>query len=335
VARAWGVPAASLPGKGLSAVELLDSMGTDGGVQVLVVVGSNVAVASPDARRVTRGLARLDCLAVLDAFPNETTAQADIVLPVTQWAEEDGTVTNLEGRVLHRRRAVAPPGEVRSDLEVLCALAERLGHGRHFETHDPERVFDELAAVSAGGRADYSGLTYERLDAGGGIYWPCPDRAHPGTPRLFAERFAHPDGRARLVPVRYRAAAEEPDEQYPYYFTTGRHREHYNSGAQTRRVPRLVEARPEPRLEIHPLLARRLGVSVQDRVVVESRRGSVIFATTIDADIRPDTVFAPFHWGGRDAANLLTNPALDPTSRMPEFKVCAVRLTPLVVGVEA
>lgn len=330
VARAWGVPEASLPGKGLSAVELLDSIGTDGGVRALLVVGSNVAVASPDARRVIRGLARLDCLAVLDAFPNETTAQADIVLPVTQWAEEDGTVTNLEGRVLHRRLAVAPPGEVRSDLEVLCALAERLGHGHQFESHEPERVFEELAAVSAGGRADYSALSYERLDASGGIYWPCPDRDHPGTPRLFAERFAHPDGRARLVPVHYRAAAEEPDEQYPYYFTTGRHREHYNSGAQTRRVPRLAQARPRPHLEIHPLLARRLGVSARDGVVVESRRGSVTFATTIDADIRADTVFAPFHWGGRDAANVLTNPALDSTSRMPEFKVCAVRLTPLV-----
>jgi assimilatory nitrate reductase catalytic subunit len=227
---------------------------------------------------------------------------------------------------------VAPPEEVRSDLEVLRALAERLGHGRHFVADTPEAVFDELAAVSAGGRADYSGITYDRLDATGGIYWPCPDRAHLGTPRLFAERFAHPDGRARLVPIRYRAAAEEPDEQYPYYFTTGRHREHYNSGAQTRLVPRLVEARPEPRLEIHPQLARHLGLTAEGRVRVESRRGAVTFAASIDADIRPDTVFAPFHWGGRDAANVLTNPALDPISRMPEFKICAVRLTPLEAG---
>ncbi|HEY3942067.1 MAG TPA: molybdopterin oxidoreductase family protein [Acidimicrobiales bacterium] len=332
VARAWGVPVASLPGKGLSAAEILGSLGADGGVRALMVVGSNVVVASPDARRVIEGLERLDCLAVLDAFPNETTAHADIVLPVTQWAEEDGTVTNLEGRVLRRRRAVAPPEEVRSDLEVLRALAERLGHGRHFVADTPEAVFDELAAVSAGGRADYSGITYDRLDATGGIYWPCPDRAHLGTPRLFAERFAHPDGRARLVPIRYRAAAEEPDEQYPYYFTTGRHREHYNSGAQTRLVPRLVEARPEPRLEIHPQLARHLGLTAEGRVRVESRRGAVTFAASIDADIRPDTVFAPFHWGGRDAANVLTNPALDPISRMPEFKICAVRLTPLEAG---
>ena len=327
VAAAWGVPAASLPGRGLTAAEMLGSLGTDHGVRALLVAGSNVVVASPDSAKVAEGLARLECLAVLDAFSNDTVERADIVLPVTQWAEEDGTMTNLEGRVIRRRRAVAPPPEVRSDLDVLCALADRLGHGDRFGARSPEAVFDELAAVSAGGRADYSGITYERLDATGGIFWPCPDRAHLGTPRLFGDRFAHPDGRARLVPVRYRPAAEHPDARYPYYFTTGRLMEHYNSGAQTRMVPRLAASRPEPLLQIHPQLARCIGLAGEGRVVVESRRGTVTFSTVVDPDIRTDTVFAPFHWGGRQAANLLTNPALDPTSRMPEFKVCAVQVT--------
>lgn len=330
VAAAWGVPAGALPGKGSSATEMLHALGTEDGVRALVVAGSNVAVASPDSRRVEAGLARLDCLAVLDAFPNETTEHAHVVLPVTQWAEEDGTVTTLEGRVVRRRRAVAPPADVRSDIDVLCALAERLGAGRHFRFDDPRAVFDELAAVSAGGRADYSGMSYRRLEDAGGIFWPCPSPGHPGTPRLFADRFAHGDGRARMVATRYRPAAEEPDERYPYHLTTGRYREHYNSGAQTRGVPKLAGLRPEPLLQVHPRLAGQLGLSTGGRVRVESRRGAVVFSVSIDADIRPDTVFAPFHWGGRRAVNQLTNPALDPVSRMPELKVCAVRLSPVV-----
>lgn len=360
VAAAWGVPAESLPGAGLSAYEMLASLGggdagdagvgagagvgtreaggdaagasvgAAGGVRALLVVGSNVAVASPAALGVRAALSRLDCLAVLDCFPNETSELAHIVLPVTQWAEEDGTTTNLEGRVLRRRRAVDPPVSVRSDLEVLCALAGRLGCAGQFPTSDPEQVFSELARVSAGGRADYSGITYERIDAEGGVFWPCPapTSTGTGTPRLFAERFAHPDGRARFVPVAYRPADEEPDREYPLHFTTGRYTEHYNSGAQTRRVDRLRQARPEPVLQVHPVLAERLGIADGERALVRSRRGRLAMVVSVDPDIRPDTVFAPFHWGGRHAANVLTNPALDPISRMPELKVCAVSVAP-------
>ncbi|MBO0693953.1 MAG: molybdopterin-dependent oxidoreductase, partial [Acidimicrobiaceae bacterium] len=310
---------------GLSADEMLASLGPSG-VRGLLVAGSNIAVASAHNRRVVEGLHRLDCLAVLDCFSNDTTRHADFVLPVTQWAEEDGTTTSLEGRVLRRRRAVTAPAGVRTDLEVLCALAARLGAGEHFVSAEPEAVFAELAGLSAGGRADYSGITYDRLDAEGGVFWPCPDLGHPGTPRLFGERFAHADGRARFVPVRYRPAAEEPDGEFPTYFTTGRYAEHYNSGAQTRLVSDLIERQPEPCLSVHPLVAARIGLRAGDPVVVESRRGEVTMRALIDPDIRPDTVFAPFHWGGDQAANRLTSPALDPTSRMPEFKVCAVRL---------
>jgi len=189
-------------------------------------------------------------------------------------------------------------------------------------------VFDELRAATRGGKADYSGIDYDKIRTSQGVFWPCPSPEHPGTPRLFAQRFAFPSGRARFHPVPYRPAAEVPDDGYPFYFTTGRYKEHYNSGAQTRLVEPLREAKPEPLVQIHPRLAATLGVQQGEYLLVESRRASVSFRVRISADIRPDTLFAPFHWGGRQAANLLTIAALDPLSRMPEFKVCAVRARP-------
>jgi assimilatory nitrate reductase catalytic subunit len=325
VARHWGIDPAALPGKGKSAYELLDALGPDGGIRALLVFGSNVAVASPNASNIVRKLSQLDLLVVCDAFENETSAAAHVVLPTAQWAEEEGTTTNLEGRVILRQRVQPPPEGVRTDLEVIAALAARLGCADHFAFDSPRAVFDELRRVTSGATADYSGMTYERLRGERGVFWPCPSIDHPGTPRLFADRFAHPSGRARFHVVSYRAAAEVPDAAYPLYFTTGRYREHYNSGAQTRRVKTLVDAKPEPRVEIHPRLAARLGVADNGVLLVESRRGRARFRTRVSSDIRPDTLFAPFHWGGRQAANLLTMPALDPISRMPEFKVCAVR----------
>ncbi len=326
IAEAWGVDPDSLPGKGRSAFELLDSLGPEGGIRALLVFGSNVVVASPHSRRIEDKVKQLDLLVVCDAFLNETAQLAHVVLPVKQWAEEDGTMTNLEGRVILRRRAVDPPEGVRDDLTILGELAARLGAGHHFAFESSEEVFTEFARVTAGGKADYSGLSHERLDREDGVFWPCPSLEHPGTPRLFAERFAHPDGRAKFLPVEHRPAGEEPDTQYPLWFTTGRYKEHYNSGAQTRMVPKLLDARPEPKLQVHPRVAARLGLVSDGTVVAESRRGRVEFRVALSPDIRPDTVFAPFHWGGRQAANILTNPALDPTSRMPEFKICAVRL---------
>ena len=325
MARFWNVDPAELPRKGKSAYELLDSLGTEGGVRALLVFGSNVAVASPNASNVARRLRALDLLVVCDAFENETTEAAHVVLPVAQWAEEEGTMTNLEGRVILRQRVLPPPPGVRTDLDVLCALAERLGVGPAFAFRSSSDAFDELRAATAGARADYSGITYAKIRRERGVFWPCPHADHPGTPRLFADRFYHPGGRARFHPVAHRPAAELPDGEYPLYFTTGRYREHYNSGAQTRRVGALLDAQPEPRLQMHPRLARRLGLGDGDAVLVESRRGAVEFSVLISSDIRVDTLFAPFHWGGRRAANALTIAALDPTSRMPEFKVCAVR----------
>ncbi len=325
IARIWNVDPADLPRKGKSAYELLDSLGPQGGIRALLVFGSNVAVASPNASNVARKLRALDLLVVCDAFENETTAAAHVVLPVAQWAEEEGTMTNLEGRVILRQRVRPPPPGVRTDLEVLCQLAARLGVGDSFDFPSPNDAFEELRVATAGARADYSGVTYERIRKERGVFWPCPHVDHPGTPRLFEDRFHHPDGRARFHPVAHRPAAELPDREYPLYFTTGRYREHYNSGAQTRRVGALLDAQPQPRLQMHPRLAERLGLDEGDGAVVESRRGAVEFSVLLSPDIRVDTLFAPFHWGGRRAANVLTIAALDPTSRMPEFKVCAVR----------
>lgn len=234
-------------------------------------------------------------------------------------------MTNLEGRVLRRRRAADPPPGARSDLEVLHDLAVRLGRGAHFSA-DPETVFDELRRASAGGKADYAGISYARIEREKGVFWPCPDEEHEGTPRLFRDRFATPDGRARFHVVHHRAAAESPDDEYPYRLTTGRSRSHYQSGTQTRRTKALLDAEPAPAVEIHPDLAARLGLADGGDVRLRTRRGTARMRVRLSREIRADTVFAPFHWGDEQTINALTNPALDPASRMPEFKVCAVAL---------
>ncbi|MEV0745903.1 molybdopterin oxidoreductase family protein [Streptomyces sp. NPDC050273] len=326
VAEVWGVDPESLPGPGRSAYELLDALGTE--VRSLLVMGSNPVVSAPHAGHVEERLRSLDFLAVADVVLSETAALADVVLPVTQWAEETGTTTNLEGRVLLRRRAVSAPAGVRSDLDVLHGLAGLLGHGKGFPA-DPAEVFDELRRASAGGPADYAGITYERIAAEDGVFWPCPDTEHPGTPRLFLDRFATDDGRARFVPVTHRPSAEETDAEFPVVLTTGRVVAQYQSGAQTRRVAELNAAAPGPFVELHPRLAERIGVAEGEPVAVTSRRGRAVAPARITAAIRADTVFMPFHWAGEGRANTLTNPALDPVSRMPEFKVCAVRVEAL------
>ena len=325
VAAVWGVEPETIPGPGRSAYELLTALGTDDGAKALLLFGSNPVVSAPHASTVEERLTALDFLVVADFLPSETAQRADVVLPTTQWAEESGTITNLEGRVLRRAQAVRPPPGVRSDLEVLAALAERLGAPGKWST-EPAEVFDELREASAGGLADYSGITYERITAEGGVFWPCPDEGHPGTPRPFLDRFATPDGRARFTPVEHRGPAEEVSPEYPVYLTTGRVLAHYQSGAQTRRVRKLNEAAPDPYVELHPDLAGRLGIEAGSWVRVISRRGTAVVRARPTETIRPDTVFIPFHWAGTGRANLLTNPALDPISRMPEFKVCAVRL---------
>ncbi|MCA0143380.1 molybdopterin oxidoreductase family protein [Blastococcus sp. LR1] len=327
VAAVWGIDPDDLPMPGKSAFELLDALGTDGGVRALLVLASNVAVSAPDARRVISRLKDLDFLVVSDFFLSETAELADVVLPSAMWAEEAGTMTNVEGRVIRRRRALDPPHGIHDDLQLLADLAARLGSGDKF-SGDPESVFEELRRASAGGTADYSGISYARIDEEQGVFWPCPDEAHPGTPRLFAERFATPDGRARFLRVEHVDAHERPDAEYPFVLTTGRVLAQYQSGTQTRRSRSLQMVAPTPRAELHPDLARRLGIEQDDAVELVTRRGRARFHAQVTDTIRPDVVFVPFHWGGGANANALTDAdALDPTSKMPAFKVCAVAIT--------
>ncbi|MEI5583092.1 MULTISPECIES: molybdopterin oxidoreductase family protein [unclassified Agromyces] len=327
VARVWGVDPAEIPGPGVPAIELLASLGRPDGVRAMLVHGSNVVVSAPDAAAVRRSLGALELLVVCDFVLSETAALADVVLPVLQWAEEEGTMTNLEGRVIRRRRALEPPAGARDELWILHELARRLGSPARFDT-DPEAVFEELRLASEGGIADYSGIDYALLDSGAEAYWPYP-RGGAGTPRLFAERFAHPDGRARLVAVSVRPAAHPAPGPGEVTLVTGRLLEHYQSGAQTRRVPELLEAQPELRASLHPATAERLGIGDGDPVVISNRRGTVHGRARVTVDIRPDAVFLPFHYGDEQAANLLTSDAVDPISSMPEFKTNLVRIARL------
>jgi assimilatory nitrate reductase catalytic subunit len=325
VAEVWGIDPAELPGPGRSAYEMLDRLGTDGGVRSLIVLASNIAVSAPNARHVVERLEALDLLVVSDLFLSETARLADVVLPSAQWAEEEGTMTNLEGRVIRRRQALPPPDGVLDDLQMLTALATRLGRGKYFSS-DPRVVFDELRAASRGGVADYSGISYERIDAEEGVFWPCPGEGHPGTPRLFTENFPTPDGKAKFMRVDHREPAEQPDGDYPYVLTTGRVMQQYQSGAQTRRVKSLVMQQPHAFAEIHPDLARRHGIADSEFIELRTRRGAGVFRARVTDVVRPDTIFAPFHWAGRSNVNAMTNPVLDRFSKMPAFKVCAVAL---------
>ncbi|GAC1319585.1 MAG: molybdopterin oxidoreductase family protein [Thermoleophilaceae bacterium] len=325
VGGVWGVDPDELPGPGRSAWEMIDAFGTDDGVRALLVLGSNIAVSAPDTGRALDRLTALDFLAVGDIFMSETAELADVVLPVAQWAEGAGTMTNLEGRVVLRRAALEPPAEVRTDLEIISGLAERIGCGDAFPS-DPRTVFDELRRASAGGPADYSGITYERIEQEEGVFWPCPDPHGPGTPRLFLDAFATDDGRARFNAVSFLGSPEPLDREYPLHLTTGRTLRHYQSGTQTRRVASLRAAEPEAFVELHPLLAHREGIEEGDIVVLASRRGRATVRARLTPDIRRDTLFMPFHWGGEGCANKLTNTALDRASKMPEFKLCAVRI---------
>jgi assimilatory nitrate reductase catalytic subunit len=325
VAQVWGVNPDDLPTSGRSAYEMLCSIGTPGGVRALWVMASNIVVSAPDSLNIAERISDLDFLVVSDTFLSETAAFADVVLPTTQWAEESGTMTNLEGRVVLRQQAIAPPGEVRSDLDVMADLAKRLGV--HGFSADSAEVFDELTRASTGGKADYRGITYQRIAAEAGVFWPCPSPLYPGTPRLFTEDFPTPDRRAHFHPVELPRSAEAPDDEFPYYLTTGRVLQQYQSGTQTRRVAQLAEAQPEPVAELHPTLAQRVGVHAGDKIRLRTRRGEVVMTARTVSGIRQDTVFAPFHWGGAASINRLTNAALDPHSRMPSFKVCAVAVS--------
>ena len=322
IARVWGIPVDELPGEGAAATEMVHLM-AEGEIKSCLVICSNLMVSLPDNAVVKRAIQNLDPLVVMDFFMSETAELADVLLPSAVWCEDEGTTTNLEGRVVKINKATEPPGQARRDWEIICDLARRLGREKFFSYRSVYDIWDELRVASKGGVADYYGITWEKIDAQGGVFWPCPDLDHPGTPRLFSERFAHRDGRARFFPIVYEPPAEEPGGDFPFRLTTGRVVYHYLSGNQTRRLGFLNSQAPEPWVEIHPRVAEQRGIQNDDRVRVRTPRGSMVLRALVTESIRPDTLFIPFHYGHEQAVNQLTNPAVEPSVKIPEYKVCA------------
>ncbi|NHN32053.1 molybdopterin oxidoreductase family protein [Paenibacillus agricola] len=325
VAKVWGIEPEELPGKGVSAYEMLQKI-DEGEIKAMIVLGSNPIVSSPNSSLVERALKKLELLVVVDLFESETAKYAHWLLPGSSFLEGEGTLTNLEGRVFHRAQVLESPGNSKLDYRFISELADALGRGRYFQYEGIEDVFNELALATAGGKADYSGITYERLIQEKGIFWPCPAKGHPGTPYMFKDRFNHPDGKARLFGITPKMPAEPIDKDYPFVLTTGRVGGHYLSGVQTRRTEGLNKKAPVPIAEIHPWLAGKIGLGTDSKIRITSRRGSLVFQVKVTEGIQPRTVFVPFHWGEELSINRITNDALDPTSRMPEFKICAVRI---------
>lgn len=329
ICSVWGCTDEELPGKGHTAPEIMELI-HEREIKGLISICFNPLVSLPDSNYTAEALGRLEHYTAIDFFLNETAHHADVVLAGSLHEEEEGTSTSAEGRVIKINKAVDPPGNARPDTEIILDLAHRLGAGRFFaHFKKSEDIFNELRVASKGGTADYFGITYERVEREMGVFWPCPSEDHPGTPRLWEDlKFKTPDGKAHFNPVAYRPPLESPDEEYPVVLTTGRVVSHYLSGTQTRRIGGLVDLCPEPYVEIHPKMAEEYGIRDQDWIRVESRRGEVTLRAKVVTTIRPDTIFIPYHWAGKSAANQLTVRSYDPISGIPEYKCCAVRISP-------
>jgi assimilatory nitrate reductase catalytic subunit len=333
ISEVWGIQESELPQAGTSAVEMFDQI-HKGEIRGMLTICNNAMVSLPDVNWVRAALEKIEFMVAIDFFLSETCKYAHVVLPGSAWAEDEGTTTTVEGRVVKINKAVEPPGEAKQDWKIIIELAKRLGRGQYFPYTEPRDIFNELRVASKGGKADYFGISYEKIEKQNGVFWPCPTEEHPGTPRLFTEKFGFPDGKARFNAFEYRPATEVPDKDFPFYLTTGRTVYHYLSGNQTRRIGFLKEQAPEPWVEIHPLIAKRLGIENGERVKVYSRRGEVILPAMVVSTIRPDTLFIPYHWGPPLAANLLTVNALDPLSKIPEYKACAAMIEKLPQAAE-
>lgn len=336
IAQIWGMDVEEMPQPGVDAYELFRKIDSDE-IKGMLCLCFNPVVSLPDNNFVRRMLEKLEFFVVIDFFLNESARHAHIVLPGSLHEEDEGTVTQVEGRVIKINKAIDPPGDAKQDWRVIQDIARALGRSTGFTFESPREIFDELRVASKGGICDYSGITYEKIEENYGIFWPCPSEEHPGTPRLYERGswnpiakgkgpFYFPDGRARFVVAPYTPPAEDVDEEYPIILTTGRVVSQFLSGTQTRRIGPLVKQYPEPLVEMHPMLAKKLGIADGDWVTVESRRGDATLRAQVVTTIRPDTIFIPYHWAGRKSANQLTISAQDPISKIPEYKVCAVRL---------
>lgn len=336
IAGVWGMDEKEMPGPGVDAYEIMRKIDR-GEIKGLLSICFNPLVSLPDNNYVRKMLEKLEFYAVIDFFLSESARHADIVLPGSLHEEDEGIVTTAEGRVIKINKAIDSPGDAKQDWVIIQDIAKALDRGKGFTFDSPANILNELRVASRGGIADYSGITYERLEKQYGIFWPCPSDDHPGTPRLFEPGswnpiaqgkgpFYFPDGKARFVVAKYTPPAEVTDDEYPVILTTGRVISHFLSGTQTRRIGPLIDHQPEPFIEIHPKMAEQYGIQKDDWVTIESRRGSCTLKAQVVRSIRPDTVFIPYHWSGPKSANQLTIAAQDPISKIPEYKVCAVRI---------
>ncbi|MCL7749682.1 assimilatory nitrate reductase catalytic subunit NasC [Halalkalibacter alkaliphilus] len=330
IADVWGIREQDLPRKGVSAFEMIQKI-DEGEIKGMFLMCSNPVVSNPSAEFVKKALEKLDFFVAVDMFISESARLADLILPATSYLETPGTMTNVEGRVTLREASFPIRGEAKHDWQIICDVAKALGKGEYFAFSSPEEIFNELRVATRGGIADYSGITYDRLRSEKGILWPCPDQDHPGTKRLFEQEFAHADGKAKMVVVQSEPEIpkEKPTEEFPLYLTTGRVMSHYLTGVQTRKSSTLAAREFESYMEIHPSTAEKFHIKDNTLVKVESKRGSIVVRSKWSQTIRKDTVFVPFHWADSQNVNRLVSKKLDPTCRMPGFKVSAVKISPI------
>jgi assimilatory nitrate reductase catalytic subunit len=344
IASMWRINEEDLPGPGVDAYEMFRKIDS-GEIKALLTICFNPKISLPDNTFITRCLEKLEFYAAIDFFLNDTARHADIVLPGSLHEEDEGTVTQVECRVIKINKAVDCPGEARQDWRIVQDLARALGRPHGFTFTSPREIFEELRQASKGGIADYSGITYEKIERQMGVFWPCysedPETGkpidHPGTPRLF-ERGAYnpiakgngpfyfPDGKARFNVAEYRTPVDDVSDEYPLFLTTGRVVSQFLSGTQTRRIAPLVNQYPEPRIEMHPRLAAKLGIQDGEWATAETRRGAITLRALVGTTIRPDTIFIPYHWPGEKSPNRLTVAAQDPISKIPQYKVCGCRV---------
>ncbi len=304
---------------GLTVTEMV-GLAEQGKVRALYVMAENPMLSDPDINHVRHCLEKTEFLVVQDIFLTETAALAHVVLPGVTFAEKDGTFTNTERRVQRVRQAIQPIGKARQDWEIVCGIAQKMG-ASGFDFSSAEQIMQEAARLTP----SYAGITYERLETLGTLQWPCPTAEHPGTPYLHKGKFAR--GLGKFFPLEYKAAAELPDPEYPFVLTTGRIMFQYHTGTMTRRSPKLESEASEAYVEINPADAVQIGVNGHRRVRVTSRRGQIELGVRVTEGIKPGVVFIPFHFV-EAAANALTNAAVDPVAKIPEYKVCAVRIVP-------
>ncbi|WP_208589500.1 assimilatory nitrate reductase catalytic subunit NasC [Gracilibacillus suaedae] len=330
IANVWGIEEHNLPRKGVSAYEMFEKI-IAGEITSMFVMCSNPIISNPNANLIKKALQKLKFLVVSDLFLSETAKLADLVLPATSYLEDEGTLTNIEGRVMLREASYPIQGEAKHDWQILCDIAQKLGKGKYFDFDQAEEIFEELRIASKGGKADYSGITYERLRQEQGILWPCPSENHRGTDRLFEGSFAHENGKAKMAVIPYQSIDNKPTitQEYPLYLTTGRVMSHYLTGEQTRKSPSLAARDFEAFLEIHPHTAEKYGIETDSLVRVTSKKGWIIVRCRLSNTIRKDTVFVPFHWTEKQNVNRLVSDQLDPYCQMPGFKMSVVRLSPV------